>query len=161
MPSFSDFDSLFNYIGKNIKQPLQQIAQEIEQEMKDYIMREKYNWTTEDYVRTYDYINSITISPILNSRHGVDVEIYFDSNKITPSNAPQGSTWNRHKDIYGNSVNEQIPFWIEEGNGDSPYYQYEGIHVIKNTVEDLERNGVHINKLIQLLNSKGFKCRLM
>lgn len=157
IPDFKSLDSLFNYINKNIKSVIPQLAQQIEETIKQYILERQYSWTPSDYSRTYQYINSLTISKIQESSDGIAVELYFDTSKITPMPHDDDRTWNKHMDMYGNPVNEFIPLWLEEGTPGNPYYSHPGNHAVRDSYEEF-KNGKAVQGLYMLLKSKGFNC---
>jgi hypothetical protein len=155
MPTFNNLDSLFNFVKKNTKAVLPQLTQQIEETIKKYIMERQYKWQPDDYFRTYDYINSLTVSKIEERGEVYHVELYFDTDKIIP-NTVKGN-WNQHEDFWGNPTNEDIPLWLEEGTPGNPYFQHPGNHAILDTYNEY-KDSKAVKELILLLKSKGFNC---
>lgn len=154
MPTFDNLKSLQNYIRKNNKSVLHQIGLEIEEEMKQYIMKELYQkYSPEDYARTYDYINSLTVSSVKESSSGYVIEIFFDANKIS-ARSVSDRYWNQHMSIDGDDFSKHIPYIVEYGTNGS-LHDREGIRVVEKTVEDLKQGDL-IKKARNILKSKGF-----
>lgn len=158
MPTFNNLKSLENYLMKNNKDVLKLIGLQIEKEMKDFIMRELYQkYNPSDYSRTYEYINSLTVSQVYENKDGYEIEIFFDSDKI---NAREVSDryWNQHMSVDGSDFAEFLPYAIEYGTSGS-LYDRKGIKVVETTINEL-KNGDLIKKAINILKSKGFNVKV-
>lgn len=162
MPNFKDLKSLFSYINKNLKFSLQEVGQQVEQIIKDYIMEHLYNaYTPSDYSRTYDFINSLSVKKVQQSNNGYIVELFFDTNRII-SYEVEDRYWNQHMNIDGSDtwngekINEWIPIWLEKGVSGS-LWDRDGIDSMKNVKNELEATGKHIKMIVDILKKKGFK----
>lgn len=159
MPSFSNIHDLMKHVKKVTRYPMEQVAYKVEEILKDYIMREWYSRMEPlDYSRTYEFINSLTISPTKEISDGWNIEIYFDPSKIHAMPADEDRSWNKHMSVSGEDVSENIMFYIEYGNN-SPLYKYEGIHMVKNTIEYCKTNKIPIKEMINELRKHGFQVK--
>lgn len=159
MPQFNNLESALRYLKKNVKVGIKQVIEnKIEGILKQYILDNQYDWTPKDYVRTYQYINCLTLGKVIETSQGFSVELYFDTDKIIPDEAPEGSSWNRHMDIDKNDIKEYLPLWLEEGTK-NPIFSHGGNHAIKNTIDYCEENGIHIRELSKILRDNGIDSR--
>jgi predicted RNA binding protein YcfA (HicA-like mRNA interferase family) len=147
------------YAKRTTRYPLEQVARKIEDILKQYIMDEWYGrMNPEDYSRTYNFVNSISVKPTQEIKDGWMVEIYFDNEKIFPEYADEDRTWNKHMSVYGEDVSDYIPEWIERGNN-SPIYNYKGVHMMQNTFEYCEKYNIPIKEMIKELKKYGFNVK--
>jgi hypothetical protein len=157
MPTFNNLDSFLNYLQKSLKPSLAELSLQIEEIIKKYIMDRQYGWNPKYYFRTYDYINSLTISKIVESGNGYEVELFFDTNKIIPRTVK--GNWNQHEDFWGNPTSEFIPLWLEEGSPNNPYFQHPGNHAVRDALNEF-KNGKAIRELQMFLKKRGFNCKI-
>ena len=75
---------MLRYAEKQIQDSLRLISLEVEKMMKDYIIKALYNaYQPKDYLRSMNYINSLTVKRVSkNSAGELETEIFFDPNKI-------------------------------------------------------------------------------
>lgn len=159
MPSFNNVNDLMKFIKRTTRYPLEQVAHKVEDILKQYILDNWYGrMTPSDYSRSYQFINSLTIKPTQEINDGWQIEIYFDNEKIMPMYADDDRYWNKHMSVYGEDVSDDIPFFIEYGNN-SPIYEYQGIHMVKNTADYCRDNNIPIKEMIRELKKYGFKVR--
>ena len=156
---FSDLDSLYRHLEKIVKVSVQQVALEIEKIIKDYIKKNLYDtYTPTHYVRTYDYINSLTVSKVVQEGNVFSCMLYFDSNKIIPRETEKG-LWNQHMTQDGRPTNEFIAEWIESGGSGSKYAR-KPIHVMENVTRELKSTKFHIQEIKKILSSNGFQITI-
>lgn len=154
-----DFNELQRYIESQAKEALRVVGFEIEAIIKKYIKRLWYDRTFNNkhqYTRTYDYINSLTVSPVKTIAQGrYEITIYFDTSKIKmlPPDAP--GRWSRHVDITGGtSKADMIPEWIEYGQNSS-IYSYKGAYPMTHALDEIRETQFHIKRIQAILASKG------
>jgi len=170
----NDLKKLLEFqVGKHIKFALGEVAKKVEQVVKDYVMENWYNaYTPTQYTRTYEFINSLTISKVEELGNGqYSVVLFFDTNKIYPS-APDGiGRWSRHASItevewdggtprLNDDVSDWIPYWISEGQN-SPIYgalhddRFKGIKIPENVKKKVEETSIHLKEISRILRAKG------
>lgn len=145
-------------IDKEIKRALEKSSVEVEKRLRKYIQKEWYDsYKPEYYERTYQFINSITRTKVVNNRGRMSIAVYFDNDKIRASRSNKG-LWNQHMSINGIDVSDAIVSWIEYGNNPNnkpaAIYSYEGIGMIQHMVDWLEKE---YTKLFR----KNFKYKLI
>lgn len=162
MAEFRDLKSFFNYVEKNMKFALQEVAYEIEEIIKNYIIERLYNtYTPSSYTRTYDYINSLTVDKVEFTDDGYQVFIYFDTKKIRPLPPDEVGRWSRHQSITdGTDVSDLIPYFIEYGTHGS-LWDREGIYAIENIEKELLQTKLHLKKIVSILQSRGFNVKIV
>lgn len=155
MPVITTYDQLQKYLNRHIGIALQQTGKDVEKLVYDYIMENWYIYTPNEYLRTYQFINSLRVSKVIETNGRYYVSIYFDTSAIRASSV-NDSRWNQHMSIHGEDVSGAIPLWIEEGNNPNnknPIYEYDGIHMMKN----VSQQNLKILQSITLhLKEKGF-----
>lgn len=161
MPTFKDLNSLFRYINKNIATSLREVALEVEQIIKDYIMKELYNsYSPTSYTRTYDFVNSLRVSKVIPDGNGYSVQLYFDTDAIYSRDSDGAGRWSSHQNITdGTDQSKNIPLFLEEGVSGS-LWDRDGIHSMWHTKTELEQNRRHVKKLMDILKSKGFNVTI-
>lgn len=159
--TFKDLNSLFNYIEKNVKASLREVGMEVEQIIKDYIMKELYNsYSPTSYTRTYDFVNSLRVGKVIPDGDGYSVKLYFDTDAIYPRDADGSDRWSSHQNITdGTDVSNLIPLFLEEGVSGS-LWDRDGIYSMWHTKTELEQSKKHVKKLMDILKSKGFNVTL-
>ena len=135
--------------------------------MMDFYMRNDNPPKTNEngeyyYERTYEVINSLTLSVKKDKRNQITTHVYFDISKIRPSaqvNNFSGfyahSSFGGLMDYNGRSISSLLLEWIEEGNnghiGNNPI---QGIHALK-IINDYMESG-ELEKIIKkVFNSYG------
>lgn len=164
---------MLQHLEKHVKFSLEEVAKIVEEEIKDYVMKNLYNeYTPTHYTRTYDYINSLTVKKARKEGNGYAVEIFFDTDKIYPR-PPDGDgkgglgRWSRHSSITsyngggsGDDMSDMIPLWIEEGVSGS-LYDRDGIYTMENTKKIMEQTKYHLHAIKAILEKKGFKVEIV
>jgi hypothetical protein len=157
MPTFNNLQVAYEFIKNNVKNSFEDLSKEIYRVIQLYIEERQYDWTPKDYIRTMEYLNSLTISEIKSNGNGYSVEIYFDTNKIIPHTVE--GNWNQHEDFWGNPTSEFIPLWLEEGSPNNPYFQHPGNHAVRDALNEF-KNGKAIRELQMFLKKRGFNCKI-
>lgn len=164
MPDFKSIKELNKYIEKKyIEEFIKKIGKEVYEILYHEVQTEWYqrngvNWSPSDYERTLQLLSSITISPIFKKNGGYFVKIYYDTDKIHPMLGTDEKPWTRHMSVTKKEdVSEAIPHWIEEGNNNSSIYAYEGVHPVKNTLEQLDEDKHLLTRFKELFELKGIK----
>jgi hypothetical protein len=150
-------DAIHAQINKDLTIPLQKVAEEVKEYLRKYVDEHWYGAHSHEYYdRTMQFINSLTVDTVQSTGDRKEVAIYFDPSKISANKGAPGM-WNQHMDVYElESAALAIAGWIEEGNGPSPLYEYDGIHQIEQT-ELFWREGNRLAKAIaELLAAKGY-----
>jgi len=168
---FDNWNDLFKHLEQTVELNLPTVAQKIANILKMYVRENWYDkYEPLYYERTMDVLNSITVDKIKKNGNILEVEIYFDKNKIEQKEStfplPEGYIrFHHHMSIdgsttYGNmSIAEWVVYWMNYGQH-SPLYSYDGVHFIEKTIEWTERDKYHIKKLKELLEQNGFRCTL-
>lgn len=142
MRIFNNIKHLNNYILRHNKHVIYEVAKAIENDMKEFIVKELYQkYTPKEYARTYDYINSLTLSRVKEIDGGHEIEIYFDPDKIR-ANYVTDRRWNQHMSVDGFDFSEDLPYAIEYGVTGS-LYDRDGIGVVEETIEILKSGRLH------------------
>ena len=102
--STADLQRMLQYAEKQVQDSLRLISLEVEKMMKDYIIQALYNaYQPKDYLRSMNYINSLTVKKVTkNGTGGLETEIFFDPDKIF-SREMEGEYWNQHMSVNGDS----------------------------------------------------------
>lgn len=158
-----DLERMLKYIEKQAQDSLRLVSLEVEKMMKDYIIDKLYNaYTPHDYVRTYNYINSLTVKRVYKNNNGeLETEIYFDPNKIYSAEV-HDRYWNQHMSLNGDTtwggkpISKWLPIWIEHGVSGSKWDR-EGIKVVENILKELDGNKKFKEMMEKELRKKGFK----
>lgn len=137
MPECRTVSEINDYITLFVARVIQDIADEVREDVYRDV-RSQYNHSimmqnrkSNDYYRynhTFDVLESICQPKVIMSKGMLEVEIYYDPDKIKPLNTGEESMWNSHMDVNGNdtwngmSIPELIPIWMELGttNGLAP-----------------------------------------
>jgi hypothetical protein len=154
-----DFSEIQKHMELQAKEALRVVGLEIEAIIKKYIKRLWYDRTFNNkhqYTRTYDYINSLTVSPVKTIASGqYEITIYFDTNKIKPREPDGLDRWSSHQNITnGQSSAQFIPEWIEYGQK-SKIYSYAGAYPMTHALEEIRQTQFHIRRIQSILASKG------
>ena len=168
MPTFNikstaDLKRMLQYAEKQVQDSLRLISLEVEKMMKDYIIKALYNaYQPKDYLRSMNYINSLTIRKVSkNSAGELETEIFFDPDKIF-SREMEGEYWNQHMSVNGDTswggrqISEWIPIFIERGVSGS-LWDRDGIEVVDTILKELNSNSRYKTMMMNQLRRKGFK----
>jgi hypothetical protein len=158
--SFTNMDDLLKYLESNIPIDLEKIGEEIKGVLRFNVQQLWYNrpFTPTHYTRTFELIDSITCSKAKKVGNGeYQVQIYFDTDKINPYPSENGE-WSKHESITtGTNIAPYLPLWIEEGQN-SPLFSYDGVHPVETTIDWVIEDQYLKNRMIELLEKRGFKC---
>lgn len=160
MPSFDNLDDLFKYIEKDISMGIFYAGIDVRKLVRDFISNKLYNtYHPTQYVRTYDFLNSVSIRVI----DDFSVEVYYDTSLIRPSYEGV-EFWYQHMNVYPRDENnpkrqsEYIPLWIEYGTDSKVYSRgpllaMETIYNDKKTVKNI------LQSLKIFLKKEGYKIK--
>lgn len=161
MPEFKSLKELNDYIEKQyLVQFLEKIGNEIKGWLKNNVRLLWYerDFTPTHYTRTMELIECISVRPVKKNADGsYQTEVFFDTDKMHTYPASDGE-WSKHESITsGTDVRLMIPAFVEFGEN-SPLFSYEGVHPVETTKEEIISDGYIINRMKELLESKGIKC---
>lgn len=123
------YKDLDGYLRSRINDAVMSCAKIAEIKLKDDIMSKLYNeYNPKEYQRTYDFLESVSLKPIVGKKNTINVMIYYDTSKIIPNFVEDN--WNQHEDIWGIDVHEFIPLWLEFGTKNS-LWDREGIYAME------------------------------
>lgn len=164
MKTFNNLNKLFSHINKQIEKSMTGVGEEARKILSDYMEREWYNsYSPSNYERSWELLNSISVSSPKKISNTWQVEIYFDTTKIHPYSTPDGE-WNKHMSLNGDtsyngkSISEWLIEWIEYGQN-SPIYSWDGVHMISYTKAELMFTKKHLNRIMDELQKQGIKAR--
>ncbi len=163
--TFKSISEALAYLETNVVFSLEQIGEEIKGVLRQHLMVDWYSaFTPTRYERTYQLIDSLSVKKAVKVGKGYQVEIFFDPDKITPIPASQPGYFPAHMNITngassynGMSYGELLPYWVEEGQHSS-IRPYEGVHMVQNTKDWVCEDHYLKNRMIELLEMKGFQC---
>ena len=123
-------------LDREIKSRLNKLGQRTVEQLKSFTKVWYDTYSPTSYVRTNDFINSVTYK-VENNR----VYIYFDVSKIKSVSSDGG--WNTHRGFDGIDFREGLIDWIENDKTNSgiqsnPRKTHNGVYMIKNTQEWLQ-----------------------
>ncbi len=155
MPSFGSTQDLQKHIQQitltKIKSYLMNIVANV---LKDYVNELVYEANDpSDYERTYELLNSITISDFKKVGNTYKIKVFFDNDKINTYITNDGE-WNKHADIYGNSVADELPYYLEYGTNGS-LHDKKPARFTQKTYEYFINTNRHIIELKNRLKQQG------
>jgi hypothetical protein len=156
----SSLSELNKIIELAIIQNIQKIGEEIKGVLRHFVQENWYNrsYEPQQYERTFQLIDSLTVSPVKINGNEYSVQIYYDTDKILPMDGTSDKPWTRHKSIVTQTPSGvYLPLWIEEGQ-DSSIFSFEGVHPVQDTIDWVEEDKYLLNRMKELLEKKGFKC---
>lgn len=164
----ADLKKMLQYAERHVKIALEEVAKVVEEEIKNYVMKNLYNaYEPTHYTRTYDYINSLTVRKARKEGNGYTVEIFFDTDKIYPRAPDEKGRWSRHSSITSynkgrtpDDVSDMIPVWIEYGTNGS-LWDRDGIYTMENTKKIMEQTKYHLHEIKKILEKRGFKIEIV
>ncbi len=153
--SFSQLDQVLN-------QNIALLVKEIGEHIKDMLRKNvdelwyKRGYTPTHYTRTFQLINSITVTDVKKVPEGYQVVIFFDPDKIHPHPPAKPREWPRHQSVTdGADVSFYIPWWVEFGQK-SPLFSYEGVHAMEKTKEEVIDDEWIKQRIKEVLGVRGF-----
>lgn len=161
----STYSELERVLQQVAEDALNKVTIKVEKMIKKYVMDKLYNsYTPTDYIRSYDYLESLTVTKVTkNSLGELETKIFFDPNKIH-SRETEGSYWNQHMSINGDTtwegkpISEWIPVFIEYGTKGS-LWDRKGIHVVDNIMKELDRDGKYKKFMASELKRMGLDAK--
>jgi hypothetical protein len=163
LPDFKSIKELNKYIEKKyIEEFIKKIGKEVYEILYHEVQTEWYQrngviWTPSDYERSMQLLQSVTCSPVFKNGSEYSVKIYYDTDKIQPMYGTDDKPWTRHMSVVDYSdVSEAIPYYIEYGNNSS-IYEYQGVHPVKNVLEQLDEDKHLLTRFKELFELKGIK----
>ena len=155
-----DFNQMQRYIEAQAKEALRITGMEIEAIIKKYIKTIWYDaYTPKAYTRTYDYLNSLTVSPVKTIGVGqYEINIYFDTSKIRQRPSDGHGRWAAHTNVTnGASFAEALPGWIEWGRLSSiyPFASKTGGQPMTTAFEEIRNTKYHVKRIQSILANKG------
>lgn len=152
-----DLDSVLRYIEEKANASLELVGEKVKEEVQDYIQKNLYDASSPNkYTRTMEYLNSVDVKVVDKNT----VEIYFDTDKISPRDPDGEGRWSSHQNITnGVDVSDLIPEFMEYGVSGSKYDR-SGIYAIENSVEIANQTKYHVHELIKQLASVGIKATI-
>jgi hypothetical protein len=164
LPDFNDLKPLYKYLlTQIIPQQMEKIGEEVKDYLKNLLLTRWYKtYNPTHYSRTNMLIDSITLRPVKITGDTVEVEIYFDENKITPVPASQDGYFPSHSNITdgadswgGQSYGELLVDWIENGQSSS-IYSASGVYMVRDTIDYIETDNLLMKRMKTLLQAKGY-----
>lgn len=160
MTTVNSWSELEKILHKQIIEILNKIGTEIKGVLRDELNKSWYqSHEPSSYERSFQLLESISLSPLTVTGNEYSVQIYYDTSKIIPMDGTMNKPWTRHKSIVDDrSSAEALPYYIESGNGNSPIYQFEGVSPVENVLEWQEEDKYVLHRFKELLEDKGYKC---
>lgn len=155
MPTIRRLSELDNILKSKLERAVEQCGKIAEIKLHNMVMDRLYNsYNPIQYDRNHNFLDSITLVPILN-KNGITVMLHYDTDKIHASMVKDN--WNRHMDVNGNDVSEYIPMWLEFGTEGS-LWDREGIYSMIEVEVYMISNYKRI--LYQELKKQGLNVKL-
>ena len=121
MREFDDYNDLFNYLDESINNSLDELAELFKQTLFTFVKENFYDvYEPELYKRTWEVLNSISLSQKYQEGGMTTIDIFFDTSKIHPKLStfpiPKGMRrYHHHIDISGNPTNDIIVYILNDG----------------------------------------------
>lgn len=152
----NQLSKLVNDMNKQVSKALaDDVARNCYNIMKKWILEEVYNkYDPKVYVRNYELLNSLTVSPVISKNGIISVSIYIPNEKY------KDPRHNMLYDVPSHNLEErdsptivQVMQILEEGlNIYRP-----NAEVMDNTIQELKTTNIILKSLISYLKTKGFK----
>jgi hypothetical protein len=160
---FQTVSSLQIHLKNNIQEAIQVRLTEIIIKVVDSFLHknvyDKYTPSEDSmysYDRTYELLNSITVSEPKMGHKQATFEVYMDTDKIEP-NETVGDTWNQHADIkYTEDTSEYIPMWVEYGTQGSLWDRDPALYMYDSWVELSGGDNSLARHLAKALEAEGW-----
>lgn len=125
---------LMSLLGEAGKYILNNSARNAKSILQDSVQEKLYDaYTPEDYKRTNEFINSITIKDIETSgASGFRQVIDFDPDKLTPEDRGSGH-WNAHMSMNKDKFTKQLVETLNDGSNGG-LFNHEGAHFIEDAL---------------------------
>jgi hypothetical protein len=158
VPTFNNLNDLSNYLRQ---QTLKYVKEDVAEVIKDilyrYVDELLYDdFTPASYHRTYDLINSLSISEMNKvGKNEHEIVIFFDDNKIRPM-IDDTSKWNQHMSSDGTNLDESsyVAEYMNYGHGG--LYIQQPILFLEAALNEINSKKPHLTILKRRLKEKGF-----
>ena len=158
---FSNPSELEYYIKTMLRVSMDEVAIIVEETIRKYLYDNFYSYTPKVYDRTYEFFNSITRTRTVQNGNNYEVQVYFDTDKITPHYETKDDTYPKHVSINGDDVSEWIPILAEEAKiYPKKLGGEERGHFVEDSMNELQITKKHINALAKLLQAKGITVKI-
>lgn len=161
MKEFDNYDDLFDFLDESLDNSLEDLAKVFKETLYNFVKEKFYDiYDPKYYERTWEVLNSITISPKYKEGNMTTVDVFFDINKIHPRistfSLPKGMRrLNHHLGFNGNPANDIIIFLLNEGWRIPNGQKRQGGKFLQAMRLWAENKNNWINELRELLKLKG------
>ena len=142
MATFRHIADIEKYTKEQAHKALEEVAQQVFVEWKGLVKKRVYDEgrlkadpSNDYYKRTNQFLECLELQWL----EPLKVVIGYNTDKILPSMMIDRYSFNRHTSFSGQDVSHWIPTFIEEGNGDSKIYAYEGLHIYDEICKNLTK----------------------
>lgn len=154
MPNFKNLKQLEKYLKHEIENSIRKdVAEMIEQEVRDKIDELVYSKPTKSYERTMELRNSVSSDTEEIKKDLFELRVFNDVELINPYKTD--NFWNQHMSMNDEDVSHLISLWILKGTSGSPYYNHESRDYIQATKDELKNSKKHVKALQSSLKRKG------
>lgn len=164
MPNFRDLDSLFRYIKEEVNKTLLPLGTMVQNMVRDYIWKNLYLKypNPKDYIRTYNFLDSVSVRAYKDLHNNKIVEIYYDISKIEAREVLNG--WNQHMNTFPKNdirdYSHMMPEWIESGTTGS-LWDRNPLGAMLFVYNKLNNNQYTLLQAVSVqLRNKGFKTTI-
>lgn len=168
MPVFKTYAQLEKVVESIAKDALDEVARDVFYELYEFIQKAVYEDQVlrsikSDIEPTREFIESLRRECAVRiGNNTYQTKIFFDPSRINAYKR-EDRRFNTHMSVNGGTmwnnkdISELMPKWIDEGNGNSPYYHYDGIKFMKFITKYIEDN--YDTLLKNALKKRGLKLR--
>lgn len=162
MPVFNSMSDMLKYVQNEIAiVSKNELGERIKKELAAFVFKKVYFYPAYEYDRTFDLINSITIGDVKEEDGGISCSVYFDSDKIIPTQSD--NKWQQHRSVfnydedikYSESISDMIPYYLEYGT-QSPIYSHPAHGFMEATIRSLNK-GLFKREIKKILKSRGYE----
>jgi len=133
------WNDVFKKMTPVVNNVVKEASEQINLLLREYLYDLWYEMNVNyEYVRTYELINSISVSELKGlGKNGATATVFFDSSKLN-HNRVEGNPWGQHESMDGSPIGYILASWIDQGTSGSPYYNFDGVNYVKATMENLK-----------------------
>jgi hypothetical protein len=151
-------------IGLIIQDELKNIGDEIKKALKQELKSKWYgrsgysseSFSTDSYDRTFELLESITLSPTSIKGNQFSVRIYYDTDKMNTYDSENGMLSKHKSHISGEDSRVMLPYWIEEGTSGSPIYNMPRTNVVGDLKDRLIDDKALLQHFESALKKRGY-----
>lgn len=163
---FRSISELNKYLESIMADEIVKLGEEVKKALKSELKakfygREGYhpNQTETDYyLRTFQLLESIILSPVKKTGNEYSVRIFYDTGRMSTISGVSGELWSTHESVIdGRDFREALPYVIEYGNP-SPIYGWEPFNIVGDLKERLSDDQVVLQWFKRALEKRGIKC---